>query len=317
MRMPDVTVCFVLLAFFPIAATFDVSSIVFMNISALSVGRAELPLKTYQEGEEGEALPENFDARDAWPNCKSIGEIPDQGACGDCWAVGTLAAATDRMCIATNATQQQRLSVEHMVGCCHVCGYGCGDGFPNYAWAWLAGQKGTPYGVVSGGGYSDNQWCSSYTVPPCNHFQSLHNPRPSCESGPPHPTPKCPTQCDSNSTYKVPFAKDIHQFKTAYAVDSSEAAIQQEIASNGPVTAGFNVYSDWTHYHSGVYKVQGGTELGGHAVKIIGWGVEDGENYWLVANSFGVTWGDKGFFKISRGTGSCGIEQNVVAGEFL
>jgi hypothetical protein len=54
------------------------------------------------------------------------------------------------MCISTGlgGPQQPVLSVEHMVGCCHVCGYGCGDGFPNYAWAWLAGQKGKPYGAL-------------------------------------------------------------------------------------------------------------------------------------------------------------------------
>jgi hypothetical protein len=53
------------------------------------------------------------------------------------------------MCISTGigGPQQPVLSVEHMVGCCHVCGYGCGDGFPNYAWGWLAGQKGKPYGA--------------------------------------------------------------------------------------------------------------------------------------------------------------------------
>lgn len=87
-----------------------------------------------------------------------------------------------------------------------------------------------------------------------------------------------------------------------------------EIQTHGPITAGFNVYSDWVAYKSGVYKVQGGEELGGHAVKIIGWGVEDATKYWLVSNSFGEAWGDAGFFKIARYVGSCGIEQSLVAG---
>jgi cathepsin B len=63
--------------------------------------------------------------------------------------------------------------------------------------------------------------------------------------------------------------------------------------------------------------------VGGHAVKIIGWGVEEGTNYWLVANSFGVTWGDKGYFKIARGKDTCVgggegtcIEDSVVAGTY-
>jgi len=34
--------------------------------------------------------------------------------------------------------------------------------------------------------------------------------------------------------------------------------------------------------------------LGGHAIKILGWGTEDGTPYWLVANSWNPDWGDKG-----------------------
>ena len=45
---------------------------------------------------------------------------------------------------------------------------------------------------------------------------------------------------------------------------------------------------------TGVYQHVSGAELGGHAVKIIGWGVEDGTKYWLVANSWNNDWGDHG-----------------------
>ena len=47
---------------------------------------------------------------------------------------------------------------------------------------------------------------------------------------------------------------------------------------------------------------------GGHAVKIVGWGTEDGTDYWLVANSWNTSWGLEGFFKIARGGDQCGIE---------
>lgn len=51
-----------------------------------------------------------------------------------------------------------------------------------------------------------------------------------------------------------------------------------------------------------------------HAIKILGWGKENGVSYWLVANSWNKEWGDKGYVKILRGTNECEIEENVVAG---
>lgn len=68
---------------------------------------------------------------------------------------------------------------------------------------------------------------------------------------------------------------------------------------------------------------------GGHAIKIVGWGVEPARNrwskptpYWLCANSWTDRWGDKGFFKIRRGTdrrgnSECGIQDMVFAGHAL
>ena len=55
------------------------------------------------------------------------------------------------------------------------------------------------------------------------------------------------------------------------------------------------------------------TTLGGHAVEMIGWGVENGTPYWWIKNSWNDQWGDKGYFKIKRGTDECGIESGAVA----
>ena len=81
--------------------------------------------------------------------------------------------------------------------------------------------------------------------------------------------------------------------------------------TNGLVEAAFEVYEDFPTYKSGVYKHTKGQALGGHAVKIIGWGTEDGIGYWLVVNSWNSGWGDNGF-KILRGTDECGIEDGAV-----
>lgn len=42
-------------------------------------------------------IPDEFDARKAWPNCPTISEIRDQGSCGSCWAFGAVEAMSDRV----------------------------------------------------------------------------------------------------------------------------------------------------------------------------------------------------------------------------
>merc|ERR1711982_19786 len=88
--------------------------------------------------------------------------------------------------------------------------------------------------------------------------------------------------------------------KTAYAIKGA-ANMQKEIMTNGPIQVAFNVFKSFMTYKSGVYKKHIWEILpeGGHAVKIVGWGTENGEDYWLVANSWNTSWGLSGFFKIA------------------
>lgn len=90
--------------------------------------------------------------------------------------------------------------------------------------------------------------------------------------------------------------------------------IQLELMNNGPMEAGFLVFEDFLHYKSGVYQHKTGIILGAHAVKLLGWGVENGTPYWLLANSWNTDWGDKGYFKMLRGDNECGLETHIFTG---
>ena len=49
-----------------------------------------------------------------------------------------------------------------------------------------------------------------------------------------------------------------------------------------------------------------------HAVVVVGYGTENGVDYWLIKNSWGTQWGEKGYMRIKRGVGMCGIGGTLV-----
>merc|ERR1712048_288075 len=127
-------------------------------------------------------------------------------------------------------------------------------------------------------------------------------------------SPKCPTTCRSDAAGDhVDFAHDKYSFDGKVTSASGEVGIQQMILAGGPVETAFTVYSDFENYASGVYQHVTGENVGGHAVKIVGWGEDTGVKYWKVANSWNPYWGERGYFRILRGVDHCGIEDDVVA----
>lgn len=261
--------------------------------------RVSLPVRSYEEVTD---LPNEFDAREKWSSCPSISEIRDQSSCGSCWAIAAVESMTDRQCIHKN--EHFHYSVEDLLSCCEFCGLGCRGGDPSSAMRYW---KNT--GIVSGGQYGSKQGCRPYSLQKCEHH--VPGPLPNCDKF--HfNTPACEKKCEAS--YNVPYKQDLKFAKEVYGFDDVDS-IMKEIYENGPVEASFEVYSDFPSYKSGVYKRTPGTKhLGGHAVRMLGWGVEDGVKYWLMANSWNEGWGDKGYFKILRGQDECGIEDDIVAG---
>jgi len=105
----------------------------------------------------------------------------------------------------------------------------------------------------------------------------------------------CPSACTNGAALNPVKA-------TAVTTYASINAVKNDIYSTGPVETYFMVYEDFYYYSSGIYTPTTTQEVGYHAVKVIGWGVTNGVNYWLVQNSWGTSWGIDGFFMIEAGT---------------
>ena len=68
-------------------------------------------------------------------------------------------------------------------------------------------------------------------------------------------------------------------------IATSISEIQQELYNNGPMQVGLTVFEDFYSYKEGVYHYTTGEMVGGHAIKVVGWGTaEDGSLYWICQN---------------------------------
>jgi C1A family cysteine protease len=67
-------------------------------------------------------------------------------------------------------------------------------------------------------------------------------------------------------------------------------------------------------YTSGVISSGCGTNLD-HGVLVVGYGTEEnGQDYWILKNSWGPSWGEKGYFRIAKGgdgPGVCGLQMSA------
>jgi len=247
--------------------------------------RATLP--SYKPTKENVQLPTNFNSAANWPMCSVIARIWNQAKCGSCWAFGGVAAASDRFCISSNGKLNQPLSFAQVTEC--TDGDGCDGGEAEDTWDFIQNN-----GIVTSACYPYNIPTCPPAQQPCLNFVNTPN-------------------CWSNNTCSNGGNWTLYYVNNVYGLNSVSDAMQ-DMSTNGPFEACFDVYEDFLSYKSGVYSHQSGSYLGGHCVKIMGWGVENGTPYWLVNNSWTTYWGNKGQFKILRGQDECGIEDDMVAG---
>lgn len=285
--------------------------------------RHALPFKSY-EHVNATFLPAHFDSREKWYDCQTISLVRDQGDCGSCWAFGATTPMSDRLCIHSNGTIQDLLSARDLMTCCRDClgdvtAGGCEGGYSHEAYHYwmtegiVSGMKNSLtlnflffswdlYRYLSGDNYGTELGCQPYPIPINLHHRAVHVVAPTCERA-------------CTNAHVRGYDADKYRAKEVYRLPPmNEDAMRWEIMTNGPVTAGYDVYEDFPLYMNGVYVKTSETQLGGHDVTILGWGEQNGVKYWMIKNSWNRLWGHHGFFKIRRGTNECGIESDVVAG---
>jgi cysteine peptidase B len=101
--------------------------------------------------------------------------------------------------------------------------------------------------------------------------------------------------------------------KTKYAdakgyTNAPRNSLQTVLESNGPPSVCVAAES-WNSYHGGVMTSCPGSV--DHCVQAVGYNTDHNPAYWIVRNSWGVTWGEAGYIYLAMSGDTCQIQSDV------
>merc|ERR1712055_261175 len=100
-----------------------------------------------------------------------------------------------------------------------------------------------------------------------------------------------------------------------YTYNGDEELLKKMVYTHGSVLACVHVNREMQLYKGGIFSGCSGGERINHAISVVGYGSENGKDFWLIKNSWGTWWGDDGYIKLERGSQMCGIGPMIAATE--
>ncbi|KAJ6720216.1 CYSTEINE PROTEASE FAMILY C1-RELATED [Salix viminalis] len=228
---------------------------------------------------DASGLPGSFD----WREKGAVTDVKMQGSCGSCWAFSATGSVEGANFIATG--KLLNLSEQQLVDCDRVCDKtdkascddGCGGGLMTNAYRYL----------IEAGGLQEE---SSYPYA---------GKRGECKFDP------------------EKIAVKVANF-TNIAVDENQIAAN--LVHHGPLAIGLNAIFMQTYIGGVSCPLICGKKWLNHGVLLVGYGARGYsilrfgyKPYWIIKNSWGKHWGEKGYYRLCRGHGTCGMNQMVSA----
>jgi len=212
-----------------------------------------------------------------WRAKGAVTPVKDQGQCGSCWSFSTTGAIEGAHFLATG--ELVALSEEQLINCVNGGQFDCSSG----------GDMPQAFEYVIKNGGIATEESDPYTS--SDHKTCKYKPFSGSGTSP---------YAASISSYKLVTSNDEDALKSAVAKQPVSVAIDASQQS-------FQFYSSGVYDEPACCHNCQQSDLD-HGVLVVGYGTEDGKDYWLVKNSWNSGWGDQGFIKILKdGTGACGV----------
>lgn len=221
--------------------------------------------------------------------------VKNQEGCGSCWVFAAIGVFESVIKIREGCSDfNPDLSEQYVLSCLPLAG-SCSGGWPYKALRYMI-QNNSEGNNING---CVTESCFPYYI----------NDEVPCES-----------KCDCWKRQCVPL-KECGYF-VPNGTQESRSLIKSQILKTGPVTASILVTDDFirwgcTHHNNTDYYSSTNANGGiNHIVIIVGWKDDDSvENggYWICKNSWGETWGCKGFFNIAYGTLNIDNQYSIIA----